>query len=349
MPDSSPEGTDDKSVVDNAAAAPANTENAAQNSDGNTSSSSNEEQKAGTMLDAVEAALKPKDASPASEPKGEAEAKADAPGSKPADGETEENDEFSEEELKALGEKVQKRIRGFTSKLKAKDEHLAALEPKAKEYDKIDTFIRNSGMSHAEVGELLTVGAAMKGGDYKQALDRIKPIYEALQKVIGEELSPELQEKVRLGHITEDDARALSRAAADAQNAKQRLEKSETDKKTANENAQRQEFVKETVSAVEAWEAAQAKADPDWHQKRQEVSELVDLAITKKQRELNEPWFPNAKEAVEMSKEALKKVEQRYSRFKPKPAEQKQIQGDASTRSKVAPKNMLDVVNMGAS
>lgn len=101
----------------------------------------------------------------------------------------------------------------------------------------------------------------------------------------------------------------------------------------------------ETLSAIEKWEAAQAKADPDWHQKRQEVSELVDLAIAKKQREMNAPWFPNAKEAVEMSKEALKTVEQRYARFKPKPAEQKQIQGDASTRSKPTPKSMLDVVN----
>mgnify|MGYP000985313849 CR=1 FL=1 len=347
MPDSSPEVTDATSVVDTNAAAATATEGQQQNSDGNTSSSSNEGQKAGTMLDAVEAALKPKDASPASKP-GEAEAKAESDDSNKAEGETEENDEFSEDELKALGEKVQKRIRGFTSKLKAKDETIASLEPKAKEFDKITTFIRNTGMNNNEVGELLTVGAMMKGGDVKGAIERIKPIYEALLKANGEELSPELQEKVRLGHITEDDARALSRAAADAHHSKQRLEKSEQDKKTEGEKKQREEFVQETLSAIETWETAQAKADPDWHQKRQEVSELVDLAITKKQRELNEPWFPNAKEAVEMSKAALKTVEQRYSRFKGKPTEQKQIQGDASTRSKPVPKNMLDVVNMGA-
>jgi hypothetical protein len=346
-PESSPEVVDNSLTVENAAATPANTQEQAKNSDGNAASSSSAEpQKAETMLDAVEAALKPKDASPASKTPGEAEAKAETDDSNKA--EKTEEDDLSEDEFKALGEKVQRRIRGFTSKLKAKDEQLAALEPKAKEYDKITTAIRNTGMSNQEVGELLTVGTLMKSGDARGAIERIKPIYEALLKAAGEELPPELQEKVRLGYMTEEDAKALSRASADAQSSKQRLERSEQEKQAAEEKKEREEVVQKTLTAIETWEAAQAKADPDWHQKRQEVSELVDLAITKKQRELNQPWFPSAEEAVAMSKEALKTVEKRYSRFKQNPKEQHQVQGDASARSKAAPKSMLDVVNMGA-
>lgn len=348
MLESSPEGVENNSAVENASAAQANTQESVKNSDGNAApSSSAEPKKAGTMLDAVEAALKPKDASPASETSGEAKASGESDDSKSADEKTEEDEEFSEDEFKALGEKVQRRIRGFTSKLKAKDEQLSALEPKAKEYDKITTAIRNTGMSNQEVSELLTVGTLMKSGDARGALERITPVYQALLKAAGEELPPELQEKVRLGYITEDDAKALSRASADAQSSKQRLERTEQERKAADEQKQREEFTASTLTAVEKWEAKQAESDPDWHQKRQEVSELVDLAITKKQRELDKPWFPNAEEAVAMSKEALKTVEKRYSRFKQTPNEQKQVQGDASTRSKPVPKSMLDVVNMG--
>jgi hypothetical protein len=100
-----------------------------------------------------------------------------------------------------------------------------------------------------------------------------------------------------------------------------------------------------TVSSIETWESQKASRDPDWHLKRDQVAELVELAIERKTREVKRPWFPTAEEAVKLSEDALKTVESRTKRFAPRPGEIRPVEnGGASPRSTAAPKSMLDVV-----
>lgn len=297
--------------------------------------------KAVSMIDAVQAALEPKEASPTSpNPDPAAQADPDAP---KADGEI--SDDLSEEELKALSWKAQQRFKKLASTLKARDGEVATFKTKADEYDKIVGSITKAGLDNREVDELIEIGSLLKSNP-AAALARLAPIVNVLQEVAGEILPPELQEEVRLGYITEARARELHKAKVNANHTQRTAEKQAAERKAADEAAEAQKLIDTSVSAVEAWEKQQASADPDWHLKRKEVAEQVELAIVREAQKRNAPWFPNSEESVKLSKEALKTVNERLARFRPKPAQilPPHTPG-ASPRSKPAPKTILDAIN----
>lgn len=296
---------------------------------------------AGTMFDAVQAALEPKDASPASKEPGQAE-KAE-PDAKPAEGEPEESDELSPDELKALSWKTQQRFKKLTSTAKAKDAELAAVKPKAEEYDRMVGAIQRAGIDNRELDELVEVGGLLKSHP-RAAYEKIMPIVRALENVIGEVLPPELQERVRQGYITEEDARQLHRSQANERLATHRSEQAAAQQKTDREARERNDLINSSIQAAERWDAAKAEKDPDWHLKRKEVAEQVELAIVRESNKRQQPYFPTAEEAVKLADDALKTIEDRFKRFKPKPTELRPATSGASSRSKPAPKTTLDAI-----
>jgi hypothetical protein len=353
MPESSPASADEQSVVasvaaDNSAAQVSDATSAASSpasSDDKTAASSPAEKPA-TMLDTVKAALKPKGDSPA--PKNpDASAEGD-PTSKKTDGESDDDEKLSDDELKALSAKTQRRFSKLTKDLKATSDRVKDLEPKAAEFDKIDTFVRNAGLSPQDVAGTLEIAAALRSNP-GQALQRLMPIVAKLQEIVGETLPNDLQQRVDQGYLTEADAKALAKARAGEQLATQRVNALTEQQRADQERSEFQSLVSNTVSSTEAWEAQQAQRDPDWHLKQEAVAELVELAIERKSRELGRPYFPTAKESIELSTDALKKVNDRSKRFSPKPQEIRPVlNGGASPRSTAAPKSMLDVVRQNA-
>lgn len=294
------------------------------------------------MLDAVQAALEPKVASPAPKEPGQAE-EAD-PNAKTAEGEKAESEELSADELKALSWKSQQRFKSLNDRVKAKDAELTALKPKAESYDRMVGAIKSAGLESAEVDELVELGGLLKSNP-REARDRLVPIVNALDKLLGEVLPPELQERVRLGYISEEDARQLQRSQADARLNSKRAETLEAGQRAEREAAQQKQLFDSSVQAVESWDKRKAEKDPDWHLKREEIAEQVKLAIVDEQNKRGKPYFPTAEEAVKFAEDALKKIDGRIARFKPKPAEIRPTTPGASTRSKPAPKTILDAVN----
>jgi hypothetical protein len=344
MSDSSPTSTDDSVVVDtNSAADPA----ASTTSDVSAAPSPAKEDKpAGTMLDAVKAAIAPKDATPASKSTDGAPAEGEDPDSKTA--ETTEADELSADEIKALSARTQQRFKKLTKDLKAKDEDNKILAPKAAEFDKIDAYVRNAGLSQNDVAGTLEIAALLRS-DPNQALARLLPIVASLQQMTGETLPADLHLRVEQGYLTEADAKTLAKAQAGERFATQRTTALTEQQQTDARNREFKELTTSTVSSVTSWEAQQAARDPDWHLKRDNVAELVELAIERKTRELRRPWFPNSDEAIKLSADALKTVNDRSKRFGPRPTEIKPISnGGASPRSTAVPKTMLDVVRQNA-
>ena len=295
---------------------------------------------AGTMLDAVQAALEPKEASPASKEPGQAD-NAD-PDAKAAEGD--EADELSAEELKALSWKTQQRFKSLSSNVKAAREEAQALKPKAEEYDRMVGAIQRAGIDNRELDELVEVGGLLKSNP-RAAYDKMVPIMRALENVIGEVLPADLQERVRLGYITEEDARTLVRSQAEARLATHRADTQTATQKAEQEATQRETLVKSSISAVEHWDKQQSVKDPDWHLKRREVAEQVELAITREANKRSAPYFPTAEEAVKLSTDALKTVNERMKRFAPRPTEIRSQAPGTSTRSKPAPKTMLEAIN----
>lgn len=345
MSDSSPTTTDDSVVVDttNSAADTAASNTA---SDATTAASSTAEAKPATMLDAVKAAIAPKDATPASKST-DTSANADDPDSKAAATDPE---ELSAEEIKALSARTQQRFSKLTKNLKAVSTERDALKPKAAEFDKIDSFVRNAGLSQQDVAGTLEIAALLRSNP-STALSRLEPIVASLKAMVGETLPADLQTRVDQGYLTEADAKTLAKAQAGERLATQRLTATTESQQVEARTRDFKALTTNTVSSIETWEATQASRDPDWHLKRDSIAELVELAIERKTREVGKPWFPNAEEAIKLSSDALKTVNDRTKRFGPRPQEIRPVlNGGASPRSTAAPKTMLEVVqqNSGA-
>jgi len=169
-----------------------------------------------------------------------------------------------------------------------------------------------------------------------------------LEKIVGEQLPPELQQRVDAGYLTAEDAKAVSRAQADANLANARAQQVQ-ERQQVNEAVQRQqEATNRTLDSVDVWEKATLKSDPDFHLKRKDVAELVELEILKEANRQGKPWFPNPDEAVKLSKAALETVNKRYSRFTPKPTEIRPANGSVSARSTAEPKSFLEAVRAAA-
>lgn len=303
-------------------------------------SSDAEPKKAGTMLDAVKAALKPTEASPTSKTPGSDPAQADPK----TDDEPKDGEEPSEEEVKHWSARTKNRFKKLSSDLKAKDERIQQLEPRAQEFEKVETFIQRSGLTADDVSGILQIGA-LTISDPRAAYERLVPVMAQLEQRIGEVLPKDLKERVDAGYLTEEDARALSRSRSNEQHAVQQRDALERQRQSDTVRQQQQQAVDKTCSAVEAWEKQQAASDPDWHLKRDEVNEQVELAVERKTRELNKPYFPTPEEALKLAKDAADKVSKRIKRFGAAPKEIKPVNNaGASNRSKPEPKNMLEMI-----
>ena len=299
---------------------------------------SSPEPEGGTMLDAVKAAIEPKAASPAAE-------KPDVPAKSASTSEAE--DELSEAELKQLSEKTQRRFKSLTAKLNAKDAENASLAPKAKEFDNLTGWVRANGLSDTDVRGTLEITGLIRNNP-RAALERMLPVVRALEKIVGETLPPELQQRVDQGFLTEQDAKAQARATADATLANRRATALTNQQQAERAATEQKAATDQTLSSVETWEKDKAKSDPDWHLKQGAIAEQVELAILQEATRRGAPWFPTPQEAVRLSEDALKKVDERYSRYVPKPKAISPAVGGASNRSTAEPKSMLDVVRMGA-
>lgn len=337
MTDSSTDATADQ-VVDNTVVESQTDVNGTQGS--NTADSPTTE-RAGTMLDAVQAALQPKEATPASQTPDQAD-KAD-PDAKTA--EDDQSDEMSEEEIKAQHRKVQRRFKKLTSALNAKDAELGALKPKADQLEKITTRLSQAGFSPTDIDHWVEIGSLV-GGDPRAALQRLIPVVQHLQQLAGEVVPADLEERVRLGYLSEEDARALARAKADATLASRRAEQATQQSAAQAEQARAEKALGDAVGAVEAWDKSKAAKDPDWHLKKELVAEQITMAVQAEVLKRGGPWLPTPEESVKLAEDGLKKVNERLKQFgRPMPVEIKPVTGTTSSRSKPVPKTMLEAVN----
>lgn len=249
--------------------------------------------------------------------------------------------EFSEEELKGLGARAQRRIRDLAAKVKTVNEQFEAVRPKVETFDKILNFVESRGLSTQEVDFTFAVMGAMKTNP-AAAYEALKPVMAQLEARVGVKLPDDLAEDVRLGLITEERARELSQTRAAA---KINGERAETISRQTQEQAQAQatqQFIGGVHSAVATWEQTQRARDPDWNQKSDIIAEKLELAFMKNGADIKSP-----QQAVQLANQVLESVNKMFARAKPAPKEIRPVMGGSSSpRSAPAPQSMLDVVKM---
>jgi hypothetical protein len=296
------------------------------------------------MLDAVKSALKPKaDAPPASQtPEKQAEGTDPPKAEETAD----EEKDLTEDELKSLSARTQRRFRKLNSDVKTRDTLIGQLEPKAQEFDRLDQYVRSAGLSPTDVQGTLRIASQLRS-DPHAAYEALLPIMQHLETAIGNVLPPELAQRVQAGYLTEQDALAMSRAASHASFSRQQLSEWQQQQAEQQFRQGRQQQLDNTVSSVEGWERQQATRDPDWHLKQADIRELVELEVSRKRLSDSE-WLPSQDEALKITKVAYDKVNDRLKRFVPRPQAMARDPsgGGASPGSQPQPKSIEDAVRM---
>lgn len=136
----------------------------------------------------------------------------------------------------------------------------------AEKYRQVDTFIRDNGMSAQEAADLLTVGAMAKTNPAK-AWELARPWVENLLKACGEVLSPELQQAVQEGRMTQEAAYEVSRSRASvaAMEASRGFEERRRQEQTQTEHA------RSITTAAEDWETDRRARDPNYDAKLEQI------------------------------------------------------------------------------
>jgi hypothetical protein len=144
---------------------------------------------------------------------------------------------------------------------------------------------------------------------------------------------------VRLGYISEQDARELHRSQTRAQLADKRVQETQDEARQRDEAAQRQKVIGDVSSAADQWEAAKKSSDPDWHLKAQRIDQLVRLKVY-------EEGYPTTKDALlKMLNGVHESVTKEVRQFIPKPQAHKPAgTGGSSTSNVTAPKSLLEAI-----
>lgn len=256
----------------------------------------------------------------------------------------------SEDELKRYPPNSQKRIRQLLdqrNEIRTRYEaEVSALKPKAEHLDRITGYLQEHGIDPQEFDNTLEITRMIKTGDYDNALQVITPIYLELAKRAGKILPSDLQEEVRLGHITEQRARELheSRTRSENLTERQKQDQARREEREAEERSRR--VVTTAAGAADEWAKAKAASDPDWSLKQDDVAAEVERMILKDPQR-----YPKSKEeAVALAEEALKVVEARIKRFAPRPSERRvPVHQPASPRSAAKPKTYMEAVDLALS
>lgn len=291
-----------------------------------------------SLLDSVSEALKgsEQETSPASETDAvDKAAPTDAAAEKAAEDPL---GEITDQELSRYGPKTQRRIKDLLAQRAEVNKQLEAVRPKAESYEKIDQFISENGLTNDDVAVVFDLAALIKKEPAK-AYDRLQSLVANLGKAIGHELPPDLQERVRLGYLSEEDARELSKAKARNALTEQQIQERDAKAKEDSERRRIEGHVTSCRDTANKWEASRKSTDPDWNEKQQRIGELIELEVYRK-------GYPQTQEGVvKMLDGFLDQVNKEFSRFKPRPKEVRPLNsGSASSRATAEPKTLMEAV-----
>lgn len=205
------------------------------------------------------------------------------------------------------------------------------------QYEQIQTFISSNRLAPEEVASGFEIMALMRSNP-ELALQKIAPLVESLERVLGRKLPSDLNQRVEDGVIDQETAAetarlriANDRATADAEAAR-----------VATQQTAMQTHVQGIQAAVATVEQGFQTTDPDYARKQPFVLDRVRaLIIEKKPR--------NSEEATEIVRQAHREV---TDNLKPMLVRKQVItpnSGDTAAASRPEPKTLLEAVRNAAS
>ena len=293
-----------------------------------------------SVYDAVKAALEApaKEASPDSDEGQAAEAEPTSEAEAPAEAE-EDLTNPTDDDLKKLGPKTQRRIKALLDQRSGMRSELEALAPKAKAYDEMQQFAARHNLKPADIDATLEIAALIQS-DPHQAINKVAEVYRHLALITGDILPPDVQEQVNLGYLTTDHAKELVRNRNEAARLKAEREAREQQIAKEREYDQVRSSIETAQSTGNEWELSQKQRDPDWNAKRPLVDKLLRLHV-------RENGFPPTKAAVVETLDAiLAEVNKNTAAFRPKPTAVTPVTGVASSGARAEPKDPYEAARI---
>lgn len=208
----------------------------------------------------------------------------------------------------------------------------------AEQYEKVQTFLAENGVTADEAADFLVVRALMKHNP-AEAWKQLKPLVQKLLVDAGEVLPPDLRQRVQQGEMTQAAAIELSRLRA-MQESGNRARSVEAEQAKQRQQA---EYVRSVQQSVATWEQVTRQRDPDFDAK----SEALQKEILWLQKRDGMPKTPDdARKMVEAAYAAVNKTLQRPVKQQVRPVTGGRV---ASGQPSAAPKSMLDVVRAARS
>jgi len=335
--DSSPESTSTPTVDGSAQTAPApDVTSPAESSPAETPDTGEPK----SMVEAVHSALTPADADeapPTSKPDQDP-TKADPTPAKTGD-QTVAADELSEAERSQLKGRTKKSFERLTTRVGELGQQNEALQARVAEYDRVVDYIRGTKLKPEEIDTVFDIATTMKSGNPAEALRKLTPIVQQLQRQAGVVLPQDLTDQVSQGYLTEQHARELAMARSEAAHARAREQFAAEERANAERQAGYQSHMNTLKTTADEWERQKAGSDLDWSKKAERIHDLAKLEVLQK----GPP--KSAQQAVEMFNGIYERVTKEIRSFMPKPTAVRAMNGGASsTRSVSEPKSMLEAI-----
>jgi len=295
-----------------------------------------------SMVEAVHSALQPEDADetpPVSKPDQDP-TKAD-PASEKTGEQAAAPDELSETERSQLKGRTKRSFDRLTSRVSELGTQNETLQARVAEYDRVVDYIKSTKLRPDEIDTIFDIGTTMKSGNPHEALRKLVPIVQQLQRQAGVELPDDLKDQVGQGYLTEQHARELAMARSEAQHARAREEYSAHERQQADQRSRHEAHLTSLKDTADAWEQQKSAKDLDWSKKSARVHELAKLEVLQ-----NGPP-PSAQHAVEMFNRIYDRVSTDLRALMPKPTAVRSLNGGgSSTRSVSEPKTMVEAIRM---
>ena len=177
------------------------------------------------------------------------------------------------------------RFKKFHHRAKELETELTQAQQKLQQYESghkyaetISTFLKTNELQPDDAMQALQIAAAIKN-DPAKALEMLRPIVESVGYATGTFLPPEERRRVETGEISEQDARELVRAKAEAMRANQVAQRHQTQQQEQMVMQARAKMA-EAVTAVEHQLAAK---DPEYKHKLVPLQREVQLLIQQRQ------------------------------------------------------------------
>lgn len=240
----------------------------------------------------------------------------------PATDEGADDDKFRipHEEFKALPDGVKKRLGHLNTRAKKAErenaqltEQIAPLKDAHERFTQLQNFVSENDIQSENVTLGFNAMAALSKGDHQGFLDMVMPWVSHAQESLGLTISADLQQRVDDGYLTEEDAKAMTRAQAKAKTAEAERDRLQKRSDTRSEQDAAADLAERVTKAISECEAKLKSSDPDYAQKSRAIASMVDLAMS------SGALIKSPEDAVKLIEDAHKRVTEQMAPPTPSP------------------------------